>query len=310
MRHMSEKNGFYIKGKDGKDIFVYCFDNVSKPKAVIQIFHGLAEHAGRYKRFAQYLNNNDIIVYADDHRGHGKTNETIEEIGYIGEDGFNKIIDDEHRINMSIKEKYKGIPVIILGHSFGSFVAQEYIIRYGNEIDGVILSGSAAMMGANVLMGKMISKVQRTFLGEHKKSYLIDKLSMGNYNAKIKNLKYEHQWLSTDLEEVKKYEEDPLCGEVLTIGFYYYLFRALSIMYNKNRTINIPKKLPIYIISGEEDPVGSYGKSVKKLYKFYEDMGIENVNIKLYCEARHEILNEVNKEKVYSDIHTWVQQLL
>jgi alpha-beta hydrolase superfamily lysophospholipase len=303
------KDGFFINGKDGKEIYVYCWDKVLTPKAVIQIFHGMAEHAGRYKEFAQFLNSQGFIVYADDHRGHGKTAGSIEKLGYIGEDGFNKIVEDEHIISELIKEKHKGLPIVVFGHSFGSFIAQEYIIRYAHIISGVILSGSALRKGIDVHAGIAVSYVEKSIFSENKKSKLLDFLSFYNYNKKIKNSKSKFDWLSTDYEEIKKYEEDPLCGTVFTTGFYYYFLKGLTKLYKKDRLSKIPKKLPIFIISGEEDPVGNYGAWVKKLYNNYKDIEMKNVTLKLYHGKRHEQLNETSKYETFTDIVSWINEI-
>lgn len=304
------KEGSFIKGKDGKEIFVYCWGSISESRAVIQIFHGMAEHAGRYKKFAEYLNAQGFIVYANDHRGHGRTAGSVEELGYIGKDGFNAIVEDEYIISKFIKEKYKNLPVIILGHSFGSFVAQEYIIRYGDKIKGVILSGSAARMGLDVRVGKLIASIEKSIFGDTKKSRVIDYLSFSGYNKKIKNNKYKFEWLSCDLEEVKKYEEDPLCGTVVTIGFFYWFFKGILELYKKERLIKIPNDLPILIVSGEEDPVGNYGHLVKKLYEIYKAIGIKNLDMELYVDRRHELIHEINRDEVFTDLLMWIDNCI
>lgn len=305
MNYDSLRHNFKYSAKDGKIINAYSWDNAEQIKGVVQIFHGMSEHALRYHHFALFLNKNGFAVFANDHRGHGKTASDINELGIIGNDGFNMIVDDEYSLYLQIREKYTHQPVFVLGHSFGSFVAQQYITRFGKEISGVILSGSALQKGIDITLGRQIAAVQRLF-GEHKKSYLLSKLSFGNYNKRIPNAKHEFSWLSTDEEEVVKYEQDPFCGTVASIGFYYYMLKAFKDIYSKDRLCNIPQTLPMLILSGEQDPVGSYGKRVKKLHQLYEKQGLRNVKIKLYPEMRHEILNEQNRLEVYNDILNWL----
>lgn len=295
-----------IKAVDGKELYLYCWENVENPKGMIQIFHGMAEHAGRYAQLAEYLNSYGYIVYAGDHRGHGKTEECEENLGYIGRDGFNAIVEDKHLIQEHMQLKYPQLPMLILGHSFGSFVAQEYILRYGKELKGAVLCGSAAQKGTMVLAGRAISSVEKTLFGEKKPDKLLDSLSFGSYNKRIRDKEHKFAWLNTQSAEVKKYEEDPFCGMVCTTGFYYYMFKGLARLYDKERLDKIPKNLPIYIISGEEDPVGGYGRLVKELYKTYMKAGINNVNMKLYSGARHELLLEADKEEVYKDLLNWL----
>ena len=248
------EEGFYFRVADGKDIYTHCWEDVVDPKAIVQIFHGMGEHGARYGRLATFLNRNGFIVYANDHRGHGKTAETLEEIGYIGEDGFNGIVEDEHILTGIIKKKYPGFPVIILGHSFGSFVAQDYITRYGKEIYGAILSGSALNNGLNVMLGWVLTAIQKRFISDRKKAYLINKLGFSKFNSRIEKPKSIYAWLSRDDAEVKKYDADPFCGEILTINFFYFFFKGLIKLYKSEKIRSIPDKLPLYICSGSEDP--------------------------------------------------------
>lgn len=295
-----------IRAKDGKELYVYCWNNVIKPKAMIQIFHGMAEHSERYANFAEYLNSNGFIVYSSDHRGHGKTEGTVDKLGYIGKDGFNSIVEDKHLIQEQMKADYPELPIFIFGHSFGSFVAQEYILRYGKELKGVILCGSAAQRGPQVLAGTLISSIEKAIFGDKKQSNLLNYLSFGSYNRGIDDNGHKFSWLSTDLKEVSKYEEDPFCGTIFTTGFFYYFLKGVSKLYDKERLMKIPKELPIYIISGEKDPVGGNGKLVKELYKIYKEIGIRDIQMKLYPGARHELLNEIKKLEVYEDLLNWL----
>lgn len=310
MEYAENENGFYMEAKDGKKLFLYCFDNVAEPKAVVQIFHGMAEHAGRYKDFAAYLNSKGFIVYGDDHRGHGKTAKSIDQVGYIGEDGFNKIVEDKYMIKNWIKSKHPNLPIIVFSHSFGSFIGQEFILQHGNEIDGIILSGSAARTRSEILAGRIVSSFERKVLGESRKSKLSDYFSFLSCNKKIKNPVTKSDWLTRDNNEVKKFREDPFCGTVFTIGFYYYLFKGFSRLYDKDRLAQIPKDLPIMIMSGTADPIGRYGKLVNNLHLNYLNAGVKNLSIKLYPEARHELINEINKHEVYEDILEWLTELL
>lgn len=309
MSKVVSEYGSYVKGSDMKDIFVYCWDEVENPKAIVHIFHGMAEHAGRYEPFAKYLNSQGFVVFADDHRGHGKTACSIDELGYIGKNGFNAIVEDEHIITQLVKSKYPDVPIIILAHSFGSYIAQAFITKHGKEIDGIILSGTSKINMTDVKLGLILAAIQRAFLGEKKKSNLIDKIGFGSYNKRIQKPENKFQWLSRDNNQVQKYIDDPLCGTVFPVGFYYYFFKGASKLYRKEKLFNIPKELPTFIIAGEEDPVGGYGKNSRKLYELYKSLNLVNVDIKLYPNARHEIINETNYSEVYEDINNWLQAL-
>lgn len=298
-----------IESQDGKKIYVYCWDKVQEPKAMIQILHGMGEHAGRYKEFAEYLNKQGYIVYASDHRGHGKTAGSVENLAYIGENGFNAIVEDKHLIFQQMKKEHPKLPTYLIGHSFGSFLSQEYILRYGSELNGVVLIGSAAQRGLKVQAGYLVASIGRMFFGEKRQSKFMDHLSFGNFNKRFKADKSKHAWICSDMNAVKKYEEDPFCGGVSTIGFYYYFLKALKNIYKQERLNLIPKRLPIYIAAGAEDPVGEYGKSVYNLFTLYKDIGLNDVKLKLYPGMRHEVLNEVDKDKVYEDLLTWINDV-
>ena len=248
------------------------------------------------------------MVYSHDHRGQGKSSKSVEELGYIGRDGFNLTVFDAHLITKRIKEKHPNLPVYILAHSFGSFIGQDYITRFGNDIAGIILSGSAAQIGADIKAGVVLSSLQRLIFGEKKKGKLIDKMSFGSHNKGIDNPVSSFDWLSRDAKEVKKYCDDPLCGTVFTIGFYYYLFRGLTAMYSPDRLTNIPKKLPIYIMSGDKDPVSHYGETVKTLKEMYLQQGVMDVELKLYPGGRHELINESNRDEVFKNIAAWLNK--
>ena len=305
MYDIPERNSISLKAKDGHMINVYCWNKVERPIAVLQIFHGMAEHAGRYNKFANSLNNQEIAVFGDDHRGHGQTAILNGKPGVIGKDGFNKIVEDEYMITNMIKNKYPKTPVYIFAHSFGSFIGQEYITRYGSEIDGIILCGTAAQIGFEFRLAKILAFLQMKIFGEEEKATFLEFLSFGSYNKKI-NISDGSNWLSRDTEEVFKYSQDKSCGFTCSIGFYYYFIDGLLNLYKKNKLISIPKTLPVYIIAGQEDPVGQYGSRVEKLYEIYKKTDLTDLNMKLYKDCRHELLNELNREEVTDDVLRWI----
>lgn len=296
----------YFKSHDGKKIFLHKWDEVENPIGIIQIFHGMAEHGARYDDFANFLNNKGYIVYADDHRGHGKTADSIDALGYLGEDGFNNIVEDEYFITKNIKSEYPSLPIFIFAHSFGSFIGQEYINRYSDQVNGVILSGSAKQSGIDFRVGLAVTKLIKKFGDESKKNEFLESIIFGNYNKKEKDNNSKFAWLSGDKNEVKKYEDDEYCGTVFTTNFYRNMFTGFKYLYLKEKTDKINRSLPLFIIAGEMDPVGKYGKSVKKLFNHYKKLNLNNVSIKLYLEGRHELINEVNKFVIYNDIYNWI----
>ena len=299
-----------LERSQGFKVFLRIWDEVENPKAVVQIFHGMAEHSERYDDFAKYLNSKGYIVYADDHRGHGHSVKTGTVKGYIGENGFNNIVEDEKEISNMIRKNHKGLPLYVFAHSFGSFIGQEYITRYSSEIDGIILSGSCKQDGIDIKLGKIVASIQKSLFNEASEGKLIDKLSFGAFNSKVKDRKTNCDWLSRDNNEVQKYLNDEFCGFVSPINFYHNMFNGLSQLYNEDKLNKIDKNLSILVLSGDEDPVGKYGKGVLRLHDQYSKLGIKNASVKLYEGGRHELLNETNKEEVYDFVYNWIDESL
>ncbi len=299
----------FVKGIDGRDIFLRIWDQVEKPLAMVQIFHGMAEHSLRYNDFALFLNKKGLIVYANDHRGHGYS-QGEDVLGYTGQNGFNNIVEDGKLISDLMKKAYPSLPLFIFAHSFGSFVGQEYIIRYSKEINGIILSGSAKQDGLDVKGGRLLASLQNKIFDDKAEANLLDNLSFGSYNNRIEKRRTKFDFLSRDDKEVYKYILDDLSGYISPINFYYNLFSGFRGLYKQNRLAKISKGLPILILSGAMDPVGKYGASVKALYKNYQALNIDNVQLKLFEGCRHELVNEINKDEVYDFIWSWLENLL
>ena len=288
-------------------INLYIWDVVAEPKGVVQIVHGMVEHAKRYNDFANFLNANGYIVIADDHRGHGVTAKG--KLGVVPTaDNFNDTLEDEIKISKYALEQYK-LPVTLFGHSYGSFLSQAYIERASNLINGVILSGSARQPGFLVGAGNMVASMHNALFGKDKPAKMIDKLAFGGYNKKFKNDGSPYAWLSKNKDNVQAYEDDKYCGYLVSIGFYKAFFGGLTQLYKKDRLDAIRKDLPIFIISGDMDPVGGFGKYVENLRNTYVKQGIKSVDMKLYHDLRHEILNEVEKREIYDDSLAFIDSL-
>ncbi len=212
-------------------------------------------------------------------------------------------------ITQILKKKYPNIPIYIFAHSFGSFVGQEYITKYSKDINGIILCGSSAQKGLKFISAKVIASIYSKIFGEEKEAKFLEKLSFRSYNNRIAPSD-KTNWLSRDLEEVTKYYTDPNCGFTCSAGFYYYFCDGLTKLYKKNKLEHISKNLPIYIIAGQEDPIGKYGKNTKKLYTIYKKLGISDLKFTLYKDARHELLNELNRDSISKDILNWINEHL
>lgn len=302
---------FKFKSKDGTDIYVNKWSLVEdvKPKGVVQIAHGMAEHIDRYLSFAKALVNEGYVVYGNDHRGHGKTASSPDNIGYFAdENGWDLVVDDMHELTNIIKKENSDVPIFIFGHSMGSFLSRTYICNYGKDIKGVILSGTGGDPGLIGNIGIFLAKREMRKHGKKTRSKRMDKLSFGSFNKAFKPNRTDFDWLSRDISEVDKFVEDPLCGEVFTAGFFYDMLLGLRNLMKKDNLTKIPKELPIYLISGEKDPVGKNTRGVLQVFNTYKNIGIKDIKYKFYKDARHEMLNEINKEEVYNDVIHWLNE--
>jgi alpha-beta hydrolase superfamily lysophospholipase len=276
--------------------------------SILQILHGMAEHSARYHRFATYLNTLGIAVYAQDHRGHGLT-ASDDDLGWFAErNGWDRVSQDVIELGQTITRNHPGKDLFLLGHSMGAFLVPNVIHRNPGLHVGAILSGTSASKGAVGAIGKLVANIRARRDGGRRPDELLDNLSFGSFGRAFQPQKTTFDWLSRDEQEVQAYIADPLCGFVCTSRFFVDLLDGIA-KATSNRTIKrIPKDLPIYLISGANDPVGDFGKGVRKVYKQYKKAGIEDVTLNLIKGARHELLNETNREEIHRMIGTWLER--
>jgi alpha-beta hydrolase superfamily lysophospholipase len=296
-------NGFSAHA-DQKDLL--AFAEVT-PKAIVHIAHGMAEHGARYARPAEALTRAGYIVYADDHRGHGKTAKNPDELGFIAEsNGFYRVVKDLVELIAHEKKEHPGLPVVLFGHSMGSFYTQAFLIEHGKEIAGAVLSATSGKPSLLASAGRIVARAERARLGARGKSALLNKLSFDQFNVPFKPNRTAFDWLSRDGAEVDKYIADPLCGFVCTTSLWVDLLDTLAEIADPNRQRLIPKKLPIYVFAGSEDPVGEQTKSINQLLSAYRAAGLENVQHRYYPGGRHEMFNETNRDEVVNDLLAWL----
>lgn len=296
---------------DGTTVYGYLIspEKGEELKGIVQLAHGMAETAERYERFARSLAAEGYLVYAHDHRGHGKTAGDLKNVGYLADkEGFEWLVRDMHNLTGIIRKEHPALPLFLLGHSMGSFAAQRYAMEHGKELTGLILSGSNGNQGFMLKAGNIIAAREVKKLGRKARSEKMNQLLFGSFNKRFHPSRTEFDWLSRDDEEVDKYIRDPYCGAVFTSGFYHDFINGLMVIEKKSNRRKVPKDLPILILSGDRDPVGKFGKGVRNLYEIYKNTGVKDITLKLYPEARHELLNEINREEVTNDIITWVKQ--
>jgi len=307
----------YFESHDGTKLYLYRWSPEQGRKAVLHIVHGMGEHALRYRRLAEKLTQSGIEVWAADQRGHGKTaNPDVNDIGkggLLGHCGDNNSIAcvtaDVHALNNEIHKKIPNIPLFLLGHSWGSFIVQNYMEYSDNLIiDGCILSGTKGPGNFMITAGVPLMMLIAALKGSRKGSRFAMTLADGAYNKPFKPNRTAFDWLSRDEEEVDKYVNDPLCGFLCSSGFYRDLVKLLYNIHRSDALARINRSLPVYVFSGSADPVGEMSKSPTTLVNEYRKLGIDDCEFVLYPGARHETLNETNREEVMDNLLSWINK--
>ncbi len=297
----------YLTLDDGKKLF-YRVWSVDKPVATIHINHGMAEHSKRYDEFARAMNKEGFAVYAQDHRGHGRSSDG--KYGYFAdENGWMRICNDSFALDKLIKEEYPELPHFIFGHSMGSFLTRTNIALHSEFYDAAVICGTGGSQGLLGRIGLKIAEMHIRKKGAEEKDSLLDKLAFGSYNKKFKG-EGEFAWLSSDRNEVEKYIKDPECGFVCSTSFYRDLITGSFTANDEKLAASIRKDLPIMLISGDMDPVGGYSKGVKESYERYKRLGIKDVRLNLIKDGRHEILNDRMRDEVISKVSAFYKEIL
>ncbi len=308
-----EVKEFYLKGYGEEEIrcLQWVQPKASETKAIIQIAHGMAEHINRYDDFARFMVQQGYGVFGNDHRGHGKTLKKTDVYGHLSDKkGWRCTVMDLNFLREEIDKQHPHKPVLLLGHSMGSFLALDYAQEFGDLIQGLMLSGTGGKLGLEGNLGLFLARIEKLLRGKKKKSPLLNRLMFGNFNKKFDSEKTPFDWLSANEGEVRDYLEDPLCGNIMTTGFYVDLLEGIQKVHQRGNMEKIPKDLPVFLFSGARDPVGKEGKGVREIKKRFEDHGSKDVSMKLYPEGRHEMLHENNKEEVYYDVLQWTERIV
>ena len=290
------------------ELQIYIWEPADKPKAIVQLSHGMVEHLSRYDGFATYLSGRGFLVIGNDHLGHGLTAKE-EDLGYFGEGKSKTVVDDLYSVTEYAKKTYgDDIPYFLFGHSMGSFMARRYIMTYGSALTGAVICGTGRQPAAVLASGRCLTSIIGLFKGERHKPDILDTIAFGAYNKRIENPISKSAWLTKDDEIVKAYDKDKFCTFKFTVNGYKTLFESIAFIQKQSNINNIPKDLPLFLIAGAEDPVGEYGEGVKIVYNSYKEAGIKDLEIKLYEGDRHEVLNELDKEDVYKDVAEWLEK--
>ena len=284
--------------------FYYTCPSVS-PRAVVQLSHGMCEYIGRYEEVAGYLAENGYAVVGNDHLGHGAT--AAGEYGYFGPNGAKHILHDLHTMNQLAHKRFPGLPVILLGHSMGSFFARLFAAAYPDAIDALVLSGTAgpnpALMGG-ILLSQLLSRIE----GEKYRSSLIQKMAFGSYLSHIPHPNTPYDWITRDEKIVAAYAQDPRCTFTFTVNAFHEMFCTLRAVSSKRWAQRLKKSTPVLLFAGDQDPVGNYGKGVRTVEQMLRAAGVQDLTLRLYPGGRHEMLNEINRQDVYADLLAWLDR--
>jgi alpha-beta hydrolase superfamily lysophospholipase len=303
---------FRLSADDGVSQFVYRWEPEGHaPKAALLLAHGMAEHAARYARLAEELTQAGYVVYAGDHRGHGHTARSAAELGHFAdEDGWNRAVQDLHRIRQRIEQEHPGVPLVVMGHSMGSMLVRSYLAQHGAGVAAAVLSGTNGAASAGARVARLIARGERLRLGPRKSSPVLQMLCIKPYNLQFRPTRTENDWLSRDTVEVDKYTADPLCGFPLTVQAWIDVLGGIIDIERGETIARLPKALPFYVFAGQRDSVGANTRGVRWLLERLARAGVADVTHHFYADARHETLNETNRAEVTHDLIAWLDATL
>ena len=305
---MAKLDEFSFLSCDQKtNLHAMCWLPDGQAKAVVQIVHGVAEHIARYDGFARFLCDNGFAVYGHDHLGHGKSVTANGTPVYFGDGNtWETVTDDIKGLQTVIKERFAGLPLFLMGHSMGSFLARSFLIRYPGQVSGAVIMGTGWQPGYMLAGGLAISSLFSHFKTPYATSDFVTKLAFGAYNKAFAPVRTPVDWLSADRDNVDRYIADPLSGNDTTVGLFNQMLKGIRFNQRKENLKKMDKNTPVLFISGEDDPVGDMMKGVIASKTAFENAGVKDVTLISYKGLRHEILNESSKNQtVYADLLGW-----
>jgi len=307
---MSITSEYFFPSSDGKTlIHVNQWTPVScKPRAVVQIAHGVSEYAMRYEAFAKFLCAQGFVVVAHDHLGHGLSVADGAPRIYFGEEnGWDYVVDDLAALQQRTAKVFPDLPFFLFGHSMGSFIARTYLIRYPGQVNGAVICGTGQQASMILAAGLMVINGEIKKFGASSFSEKAHNLAFGSYNKPFSPARTNFDWLSVNEENVDAYIADPMCGEGASLGLMRDMLSGIRFITDQKNVEKMDKNTPIFFIAGDMDPVGDMGKGVEKARRSFEKAGMRDVSMKLYHGLRHEILNEKSRKFVYQDVLSWLE---
>lgn len=306
MRH----EAFWLTSSDATELYVNHWSSEDQPVAIVMIAHGMAEHSQRYARFACALAEQGVSVFALDQRGHGLTAKFGTLGHFADEQGWHLVVNDLSCLNHYIRVRYPTTPIFLLGHSMGSYIALAYVMQHSCSMQGAILSGSNYFKTSLRYRAAMaFACFERWRLGAKGRSVLLDKMVFYPYQRAVKKRRTDFDWLTRDIEQVDAYINDPLCGFTCTTQLWLDLLGGLRQVAPVKNMVQIDNDLPLLIIGGDADPI-NHGHRLIDLANALRESGNRAVDIRLYPQARHEVLQETNHTEVTADIIQWINAAL
>lgn len=299
---------FEFSSKGAGMIHAYRWEPEGEPIAVVQIVHGIAEHAMRYDAFADFLTSHGVLVVAEDHMGHGKSHGSGAERYFAG--GWCAAVDDTYKLLSDTRREFPQLPYFVFGHSMGSFMTRTLLFRYPDAgLRGAVICGTGWQPRGMLAFGRTVCALEQARVGEKGTSTLLRTLMFGAYNRKFENTRTPDDWICSVPEVVERYREDPLCGGNVTVGLARDLLCGVSMIQKKQNLKRMNPDLPVLFIAGKDDPVGNMGRGVKTAYEQFKEIGMNRVTMRLF-DGRHEILNERHCREVYDFVWEFFRKLL
>lgn len=280
-------------------------------RACVVLVHGLGEHSGRYRHVITALTQAGYDTYVYDQRGHGLTAADPSKLGFFAlHRGWEQVLEDLHRVVSHVRRRHPELPLVLVGHSMGSLLAQHYAIAHGDHVNAMVLSGSDTRPGPLPKIGRVIARAEMALYGPYKRSSLLSFLSVGRYRYAFRPQRTDYDWLSRDNASVDEHANDPLCGFVPTASVWKDIFDGVIYIAQARHRARVPRGLPILLISGSNDLLSDKGRRVRKLADAYRQAGVRDVTVKLYPGGRHEMFNELNRDEVFHDLIMWLRRVL
>ncbi len=299
---------FTVEG--GHELYVHAWPARGETRGIVQIVHGMAEHAGRYERLARALNERGIAVYGADHRGHGRSLAPGQILGHMADTcSFDRAVRDVRQLARHLRSLHPGRKLVMFGHSMGSYYVQRLLYAHPDVLDAAVMSGTSGRPPAIATLGRGVARLERLRVGRDRPSVVLQTLSFGDFNKKFAPTRTDFDWLSHDEEEVDRYIADPFCGFAVSTQTWIDLLDATPELTASANVGIIPKHIPIYIFAGTRDPVGEMGRGVDKLVETYRAVGL-TVDQRMYEGGRHEMLNEQNRDEVIDACVRWIEGAL